>query len=415
MASSKSNKVICLAILRILQDSTDEHAKLSIRQLQAKLAACYGMNVSNDQVRDAVADLIAFCEKDPLENEHFTPALFPGTTVEFTKVGSGPTPGAYVSQRMFDDAEVDFLADAVASAPFIDSLSAADLVWRLRGLQTPSGRPKGDAASQQAHELQAAAGEGGRRAAFKPTLSAFARTLETLRRAIDNKWTVSFSYVRYLPREAERKGAVTSYAIEAAADGRQAGSTFSHVSPYCLRYLDGHYHLLVNGNKKTLAKDRFRNIRVDLIRDLRICVEEECEEGCEPPAVDPLFIPLADEDAPADYFTYSIDGFGIEPVSNKTSMSTAKKHELIVVRCHESAIHYIVERFGDYPHFALRRPDGCDEHWYHVSFEGSAIGFEYWSQKFIDKMEILQPAKAREHVMKRLARNAYGMPLQQNG
>ena len=283
-----------LAIVRILEEYTDEAHAMSISRLRNLLHEVYGIDVSDDTVRKQVRGIIEFCNRPCPRDaagrkvEAFdTPSLFPQTEVEFLPQGSGAgsRTGVRLVQRPFDDAEVDFMAAAVDAVSGADPAKGGDLMRRIRALEGPEARDEALRAASHGRGGEDGGGLGRPGGVGGPSvgggspearvargaqigLTEFAGDLVLLREAIREGRAVSFNLVRYAVRPA-----LGGRELVAEADGaRREG-----VIPCRLECVEGRYCLL--GYER--GSSRMQAFRVDLMRKLLV---DEAEEEPAPSA-----------------------------------------------------------------------------------------------------------------------------------
>lgn len=373
MGSKNIPSYTIVAIMRILEEYTDDGHALSINEIRSRLQEVYGIDVSDDTVRKQVKGLVAFqqlrCPRDGKGRkmaDYDTGTLFPETEIAYVAQGkaqAGEQTGARVTRRAFDDAEVDFIASAVHATSDTGAGEGGDLMRRIRSLQSPAARLRArDGASLPAHGP-------------KPSLTEFASNLITLQEAIEEQCTVSFAHVRYCVQATMQGHEVVAKPAADADGGHVHGA-----SPLRLQCVNGDCYLLAN------YKGDLRAFRIDLMRDLCIC-DDTCP-----------FERPADEQAVEEYFTGAIEGCA-GPLS------------AIVLRCNAQMLHSVAGAFASYPEFSVKRNAHCRHGWFEVSFLGSAEGIERWAQHSPDGIELVAPTASRQRVMQRLANNAYGLAL----
>ncbi len=202
----------------------------------------------------------------------------------------------------------------------------------------------------------------------KPSSTEIAKTCKELQRAIDQKKSISFSYIKYSAKP------IGTDPRELAIN--QSTTAKKHVSPYQVKYMNEHFFLLARQGRSS----NLTTYRVDLIKEVNIDTEANQYRRANPERIESFFIG-------------SINGYG-------------GKNEKILLRCTKKSIHYVIELFSDFPGFKMQRSQTKDER-IDVSFLGYPKGIENWCLKFIDSIELIRPTKTRESLTARLANNIY--------
>ena len=164
--------------------------------------------------------------------------------------------------------------------------------------------------------------------------------------------------------------------------------------------MNGHYFVLCSKPGARRRRDEFSTYRVDLMENLEVDDPQTSKEH---------YRTLRDEKSPDRYMRGAIEGF-------------CGKLETVKIRCNAHAFHYVAERYSDFPNFRVVRkltgdPDDPSSQqsrkkaWYEVEFDCATRGFEQWSMKFLEDIEILSPERSRQRVIAQLQRNAYGLSV----
>ena len=379
-----------LGIERILLEYSDEDHPVSISFIREKLEEYYGIDVSDDALRNKILVQMAGFGKHTNTDK---PALDSGWSLhsnvkrqesedtseksqkkargkKAAKKDKGPNRHYWVEERLFEKAESDYLADTVDSMTFLGAGSSEKLIDKINSLQSCHQRTSKRLYPAESYSR------------VKPGYYTLHGLIEQLEEAIESHRSISFDYMRY-GTEPKRMGQGEFDEDEAKLDvqERQDGSRFEKRSPYRIQFMDGRYYLLINSNAKTVNKDRFKVFRVDLIKNLVIEDKD-------------AFIPLVNEDAPADYFRGAINGYG------------GRRHN-IKMRCSGKAIHYVIERFLEFESFRIYKRANDPDGWYEVQFKAHPAGIEYWVLRFIADIELLEPEKTRNRIKERIRSNAY--------
>ena len=352
MGRESTNYMLPLAILQILHVKTDEESPITVSEIKTELKEKYSLSASDDTIRAILDKLAEFLEQQP---EGFNSAFLVKEIIPGEK---GRKRRAYVSRRLFDDTEVNYLmATTELSQSTANNQGESDvLISKLNSLKAPSGRKESP--------VLRFTPEG----SPKPSSTEIAKTCEELQRAIDQKKSISFSYIKYSAKP------IRTDPRELAIN--QSATTKKHVSPYQIKYMNEHFFLLARQGRSS----DLTTYRVDLIKEVSIDTETNKYKGVDPERIE-------------NFFVGSINGYG-------------GKNEEILLRCTKKSVHYVIELFSDFSNFTMRRSQTEDGR-IDVSFLGYPKGIEHWCLKFVDSIELIRPVKTRESLITRLTNNIY--------
>ena len=251
--------------------------------------------------------------------------------------------GYYLRKRVLSVADVRLICDALYSLNSISNKQTEELVGKLQMLLSKYSR-------QHFKHLASVS------TPRKTDNIAVFNNIELLDTAIAKRSKVSFIYMHYgldkrlHPRRAERY----------------------IVSPYGMVCENGNYYLLcIKEGKSGLS-----HYRIDLMKDMLILASR----------VDPK--PAGVELASAKKTVYAFSG----------------KPEEIVLRCSNSMVGGLIDRFGTEP--KIKKLD--DEH-----FEARIVsvpqGVLFWTMQYLNEVEILKPDSLREQAIAMIRSNTYGV------
>lgn len=124
MSSIEPKKMALLRILQILNEHSDYNHPLTHEEIIEKLYSLYGIELERKAVGRHINDLIDIFEKDALNNKNG----------EYMIITSDKKRGTYVEKRVFEDAELRMLIDAVLSSKYIHAKHSTDLINKLCSL-----------------------------------------------------------------------------------------------------------------------------------------------------------------------------------------------------------------------------------------------------------------------------------------
>lgn len=358
------------------------------------------------------------------------------------------------SGRLLRDHEIELLIAMIDASPFMKDKDANDLVRKLRSLQFQGNRrmraflldtdfDSGDGRAVESGIGPSACKSKKEEKDIRPSTDVFLAELSKLYDSIVRKKTISFTKLTYSTK-------VDMAGVQLCSDDRKARPATNgrderpkneqiDVTPYALRYADGHCFLLTNnpseskgvdsaaagaagadaraaadtvekgkstkgakgenkdkgkgkGKGESERKDRFSIHRVDLVADLKASERESS-----------TYVELNDPQSPFEYLRWSMNGMG-------------GKRELIKMRCNKRALHYLIERFSNCegwsvtPAKAGSGEDGRpkrEKDWYTVTFAAPPKGIGYWVQKFLDGVDVIEPERLRKKIAERVNLHPY--------
>lgn len=317
--------------------------------------------------------------------------------------------------RLFEDHEIELLIGMVDASPFMVHKDANDLVKKLRSLQFQGNRAmRAFLVDSDFDSVDGRAGEGDtERSAcdsekgngeVRPSTDGVLFTLSKLYGAIVEKRTISFTKLKYSAR-------VNMAGAELYRNDKQDGESkneLKDVTPYALRYADGHCFLLTSrcgedggkAGRENKKKDDFSIHRVDLMSDLKVSERDSA-----------AYVELKDPREPFEYLRWSMNGMG-------------GKRQRITMRCSEKALHFLIERFSGCEGWSVSmaragsekdgRPER-EEDWYTVAFEAPPKGIGFWVQKFLGDIDVVEPKSLRRAIKARVKENPYYPDRRQDG
>lgn len=214
-----SQKQKLLILQKILLEKTDDHHSLTVNDIIKELEQ-YEIKVERKTVYDDVNTLSAF-----------------GMDIVIDK--KGHSNAYYVGERVFQDVELQLLADAVASSKFLTQKKSNELIKKLQSFTSKFN----------ANHLRRSIYVENRAKTFNEKIY---YTINTIHEAIYNKKKISFKYYEYTLEKKKRL--------------KHDGEIYT-VSPYYLIWESGYYYLICHSEKHgTLSRFRVdRMTNVDLI------------------------------------------------------------------------------------------------------------------------------------------------------
>lgn len=373
-----------IAAERILSEHSDEQNPLSPGKIRTLIAQTYGESFapSPDALRKTILPRMEACLASMSEREQDAPtdfALHPPCRLVRLPSKTGKTERYALTDRLFENFEIDFLVDLVNSAPFLAFGRSCSLANRIRSLQSRHARK-----SPVVH-VEPMKGK-------VPTFRDLHDRLETLYEAIEDRRTISFDYQHYIAKPA---GSIESLTVtlekREGAEGR-----CENLSPYRLQFMDGQYYLLTNKGDRR-KRDAFRVFRVDLMENIEITngrywrmrADYQNDRNADPAA------------EAERYFRGAVQGFGGKTAS-------------IELLCSKRALHYVIERFYDFPRFAIRpitvtagAASGRSTLPYKVTFEAYPRGVELWVMRFLNDIKLVKPEASVERIVENMASSFY--------
>lgn len=323
--------------------------------------------------------------------------------------------------RLFEDHEIELLIGMVDASPFMVDKDANDLVKKLRSLQFQGNRAmRAFLVDSDFDSVDGRAGEGDAErpvcdsgkgdGEVRPSTDGVLLTLSKLYGAIVEKRTISFTKLKYSAK-------VDMAGAELYRNDKRDGESkneLKDVTPYALRYADGHCFLLTSRcdggeggsgavakvERKNKKKDDFSIHRIDLMSDLKV---SECDSAA--------YVELKDPREPFEYLRWSMNGMG-------------GRRQRITMRCSEKALHFLIERFSGCEGWSVSMAragserDGRPERekdWYTVTFEAPPKGIGFWVQKFLGDIDVVEPSSLRRAIKARVKENPYYPDRRQDG
>lgn len=255
-----------------------------------------------------------------------------------------PKNGFFLASGKFETAEIRLLSDAVQAADFITKNKTKQLVEKIEGLTSIY---RADTLKKQVYIDNRA----------KSTNETVFYVIDALDTAIKSNKKVQFNYTR---RKLDEKYAA-----------RKDTKSFT-LSPYALIWSDDHYYLVANNEKY----DNLMNVRIDRISQVEI-LNEKARSFTEVSSYKNYF-------DTADYVSKTFNMF-----SGKT--------EILELRCSNSLLEEIFDRFGekvntryyDDGRFLLRTEANISE------------GLCSWIMQFGTGIEVLSPKSLKKMIADR--------------
>lgn len=402
------------ALLAILLDRTDGDNPLTAAQLARLCGELYGIEVDQQAVRRRLDGLVAWMQGAEARGSSRARDARPVLGCEVAsrvQGGRGNPTGYYVERRPFSGDEVALLvrmAVSDAGPRCAGGGDVADLAERLAALASPTLRWQ--AAGCEASRLPAA-GEARMPGVFE--------TLHGLAEAIERGMAVDFYYERWHVEGPVGKGGACAVTLFGGTGhtGRASRGNDQVLDqlPFALRYMDGHYYVLLEAN------NRARGTSFDLARrprssDYRICRVDRIRKLEVHEPGDRRHLTCPSDEVVERFFRGAVGGMGHE-----------RGQQPMRLRVSAYGIQAVCERFRYFDGFQVFRGDpGAkegqgraqpvsgkrpkhQEPWYTVKFEAHPAGVARWALKHIDCVEIKEPAWARDIVVKTLRHNAYGV------
>lgn len=317
-AEHEKSKIQPLAILylyKILYELTDENNGLTAQEIIDRLDRIYGIHLR----RQAVVRYIN---------------LFRDTLDADITSRQGCKDGYHMVSRTFDLAEVKMLADAVASARFIEENTAKQLMDKLGNLVS----------QRQKSEIKRNVFVEGR---VKTKYNNATAVIDTIHHAIAANKKISFDYFDYDVKKEMKKRGETRVC-----------------TPYALLWSDDRYYLVASHPKYNLA-----HFRVDRMKRVVILENEKAEP------------------VPKEFLKH--DSFDVSKYLKTTfSMFSGAEGE-VTLRFDNSLVGVVLDKFG----FDMRIVEDDDEHFkviVGVKIEHPEAFFG-WLFQFGTRAEILAP------------------------
>ncbi len=319
MDSIEPKKLALLRVLEILQKHSDEKHLLTQEEILSRLDYDYGIVLE----RKAVGRNLSLLRE-----------------AGYDIVSTGA--GCYLSEREFEDSELQLLIDGVLASKHINPTHSKELIEKLSALASPSYR-------RTAKNIYTV------NEWDKTESPALFFTIEVIDEAIETGRQIEYDYNKY------------------GADRKLHRTSHQRHTPYLLILHNQRYYLMsLNEKFKTLSY-----CRVDRITDIRVT---------EDPATD----------------IHTIPGFenGIDYKRFSTAMPYmfADQPERIDFLADEWVLDQVVDWFGK----DIRITSTEDEKKYRISVLSSPNAMEFWALQYVGAVEILTPIPLREKVKQRL-------------
>ena len=319
MDSMEPKKLALIRVLEILQKYSDEKHPLTQDDILSRLNREYGIVLE----RKAVGRNLSLLRE---------------AGYEIVSTGAG----CYLSEREFEDSELQLLIDGVLASKHINPTHSKELIEKLSALASPSYR-------RTAKNIYTV------NEWDKTESPALFFTIKVIDEAIETGRQIEYDYNKY------------------GADRKLHRTSHQRHTPYLLIIHNQRYYLMsLNEKFKTLSY-----CRVDRITDIRVT---------EDPATD----------------IHTIPGFenGIDYKRFSTAMPYmfADQPERIDFLADEWVLDQVVDWFGK----DIRITSTEDEKKYRISVLSSPNAMEFWALQYAGAVEILTPIPLREKVKQRL-------------
>lgn len=303
---------------------------------------------SDDEHPVSAVELCRLLEQEGIETErksiyrdidvltHF------GVDIVYTR---SPRQGFFIAKRDFELAEVRLLMDAVLTAPFITNKKTAELTDKLCGLISCH---QAEAVLKQIYVDQ--------RVKFENEEIYY--NIDTINRAIAQHKKLSFSYHHRV---------IVNHKAQ-LDDGREF-----IISPYTLLWANDKYYLAGNYEKY----DTVSNYRLDRMKKIALTSQEARPfyEVCE----------YRDHFDTADYLRKTFNMFNGE-------------HEFVVLRCSNSLLETIIDKFGSEIEFSCH-----DSNAFTVRASVCVSdGLIEWLMQYGDRIMVLSPQTLRDEMLMRI-------------
>lgn len=306
-------KMSTLALLQILSEFSDSQHPLSLKELQQRLENNIDCKLDRRTLYNNLQRLQEM-----------------GYNINMYKENGS---GYYLEDRLFEEAEVMLLCNAIHASNYIPKRDSRDLIDKL--LKTQSRY----AASRFRNSVYV---DNLRKTENRD----FFYNLQILLEAIEEGVCVEFDYMRFnrqkqlVPRRKEK------YVLH----------------PYYLVYANDKTYLIARNEKY----EGFSHYRLDKIRQIH--------------KTNRKVIPLQKSEDPYQYANHKIYMFGGE-------------EEYFLLRCDDRILDDILDSFGkEVPVVDF------DDHHFVTRIQSSRQGMFYFALQYLEYLEILEPADARQHL-----------------
>ncbi len=326
---SKKQPLAMLYLFKILYENTDENHGLTAQNIIDLLKAD-GIILQ----RQAVVRYMNLLGDEEFSNQF-------GVGIELP--GRGSRDGYRMSERPFDIAELKMLADAVASARFINENTAGKLMEKLGNL----------ASKEQNKELKRNVFVEGR---VKTQSDNVTNSVDWIHKAIASKKKITFDYCEYdITKKLQKRG-----------ETREC-------TPYALVWSDDRYYLVANHPKYGIA-----NYRVDRMKKVRLLEDKNA---------DPI---------PKEYqkFNGKVSAFNTSKYLKTTFSMFSGTDGEVKLRFDKKLVGVVLDKFGYETRII---PDGNDHFKVNVEVRSEhPEAFFGWLFKFGTDAEILAPADLKQ-------------------
>ena len=414
------------ALLQILEQYSSNDRPLKISQLQKRCEESYGISVSKDVIRNRLDSLTEWISEFEAQEQR---VLQPHMEVAIRKVAMGQSFGYYADTRRH-------VSDATEASPRSSRYEYALVSlddWSFKEVSPQTGKAlaklfgMSEGSDLRLTENKSEIG--------MPYLS---ENLAVLQAAIDNNLPVD-AKVEHWHIEGRNSGngeeGPRTASIIAKIYQRRGNQKIQHQWPYALKYSEGYYYVIFNAlnraKKKSLEdfdsmplNDDFRIVRVDRLRDIRLSDEKETDGASESksrhrPKFNGTKRPTKKQ---LDRFLEgSIYGMG-----------HSRGPQEVALRAKGKGLEFALETFHEFEGFSVAKEHGDvvlderdakerelkgksnarhkDGDWYTLRFKAHPKGVALWATKYIDSIEVVEPAWARKIVVDAIRNNVYGVP-----
>ena len=373
MPSKAIPRETLLCIDRILREYTDDetdpkhnpaHA-LGSGSIAAKLRDDFGITISAKTVSRCLEDLQAFYDRPTPSRHRGTALLAEG---ELGRTTSCDTPSAkrwyWMRSRLFEPSEVEYLATLAKNAPRVRN--PEKLCEKLGCLLSVNQRRR-LALAPRPEPLPNAIGA---------PIQTLLYNVNVLEEAIAKGRLVSFSYCKH--------------------DGSHGNSELTPERcvgyiPYCVECVEGYYYLVAKAKGRRKSSDgkriRFRTLRVDRMQEV---APEKCGVSLRP----------------NDYRTLQQEARAY--IRAAVNRMPSERIETVRLKCYSGkSVAIVRESFGEREGFSQTTMEGSLPA--EFTFRVSADGFSYWAMKFLEDIEVIEPASLRDRIIGMIENNRYGL------
>ncbi|MCH5279092.1 MAG: WYL domain-containing protein [Christensenellaceae bacterium] len=249
--------------------------------------------------------------------------------------------GYYLRSRLFEPSEVRLLTDAVYSLHYITNKQTSDMVDKIQSTLSINYR------SSYKHLFSV-------NTERKTENRTVFYNIDVLEEAISEGKKVMFAYMRYGLDKRLHPRREEEYVV----------------NPYSMVCDNQNYYLICIKE----GKSNISYYRIDLMKDIKITDDQIDVKPSE-----------------ADLMS-----------TKKIVYAYAGKQEDIVLRCDNSVIGGVIDKFG-----TDIRITACDENRFDVRLRAVPTGVLYWTMQYLSKVEIISPKSMREEAIKLIKTNKY--------